>query len=66
MVHRSGEDRPLTLLERRIVAALASAMREGMEPKSIYLTPRDYRELRITSAGGLPVRSRRNIRKRRA
>ena len=47
----------MTQLERRIVDAVAGAMREGLQPKSVYLTLKDYRQLRQYNVGGLPVRA---------
>ncbi len=43
-------ERQMTSIERRIVASIARIKREGLEPKSIYLTPDDFEEL--TAARG--------------
>jgi hypothetical protein len=47
-------------LERRILAAVRDAKAEGLEPKSVYLTPEDLEQLDSSGAldqvGGLPVR----------
>ena len=51
-------------IERRIIRAIAGAKREGLEPKSLYLTPADLEELDSTGAvdqvGGLPLKRARS------
>lgn len=52
----------MTELERAIVATMARARAEGLEPASIYLTPGDAAQLQTLghgrTIGGLPVRQR--------
>lgn len=46
----------MTALERRILRTVVDMAAEGLQPRSYYLTPRDYRRLRRTAIDGRPVR----------
>lgn len=55
-----GGAAPLTEIERRIVEAVSRARRDGLEPKSVYLTPDDLAALEdrgpVDQCGGLPIK----------
>lgn len=56
------ERRQMSLVERRILAAVREAKRQGLEPKSLYLSPDDREQLSEAlgrepeQVGALPVR----------